>query len=618
MNSENKVDIFLDSGAFSAFTQGVNIDIQEYIDFIKTHQDHLTVYANLDVIGSPEGTWKNQRRMEKAGLMPLPCFHYGEDPKWLVMYLSRGYEYIALGGMVPISTPDLKIWLDDIWKNYLTDAEGMPIIKVHGFGLTSNSLMRRYPWFCMTEEDHEVLTKKGWASLSELSVGDEIFAFNNGKAEWQQIQEIPIFEVEDAMIRHLHNRNFEAMVTGHHRWQISNMNSKNEKYSWRTSDTLLAGDCIDRVGKYDFPLTSPYTDTQIQALAWFWTDGTIKRRPKYKNDSVVIYQSNSANLEKCQMIRKTLNEAGESFCESVSRGDSISFELYGDLAKWLLEQAPEKKLSIDLPFLMTEKQAQDFIKYSILADGSQTNLKRAEGFSLTVTREVKKENLEIIRIICLLLQIPTSVYDNNSKPSRGLQSSSVKHIYVNQIEKKAVSYTGRLWCVRVPSGAFFTKCRDKIYVTGNSVDSTSWVMTGRMGGVYVPKFKNGQYDYSEDCWKVQVSNRSPSKDEPGKHLQSFSPAARKNIEQYFTSKGFKVGQSVFRIEKAGYELKENEKWNGKEVGGNREVEEILESGLCNDYKQRDELNIIYFLDLEKNWRAWPWPFQPRVSKGFSL
>ena len=58
---KNKVDLFLDSGAFSAETQGAKIDIQEYIDFIKEHQDVIEVYANLDVIGDPVSTWKNQK-----------------------------------------------------------------------------------------------------------------------------------------------------------------------------------------------------------------------------------------------------------------------------------------------------------------------------------------------------------------------------------------------------------------------------------------------------------------------------------------------------------------------------------------------------------------------------
>lgn len=296
---ENNTDIFLDSGAFSAFTQGVDIDIQEYIEFIKDHQKHLTVYANLDVIGSAKGTWKNQVIMEKAGLSPLPCFHYGDDIKWLKRYLSKGYDYIALGGMVPISTKDLRPWLDDLFDNYLTDDDGMPIIKVHGFGLTSHGLLKRYPWY--------------------------------------------------------------------------------------------------------------------------------------------------------------------------------------------------------------------------------------------------------------------------------------------------------------------------------SVDSTSWVVTGRLGGVYVPKFKNGEYTHNTDSWKIQVSTRSPSRKEAGKHIDSLSPMAREEILKYFDHKGYVLGQSEFKtVEVEGYELAENEKWNGKEQNGVREVEIIIEPGLSNDYKLRDELNIIYFLDLEKHLPEFPWPFKIKRSKGFSL
>jgi hypothetical protein len=82
-------DIFLDSGAFSAMSQGVHIDIVDYIAFVKQNKSKLKVYANLDVIGNAEATLKNQEIMEKAGLSPLPCFHYGEDKKYLQMYCEN-------------------------------------------------------------------------------------------------------------------------------------------------------------------------------------------------------------------------------------------------------------------------------------------------------------------------------------------------------------------------------------------------------------------------------------------------------------------------------------------------------------------------------------------------
>lgn len=296
--TKNNVELFLDSGAFSAFTQGVEIDIDEYIQFIKDHEDLIAVYANLDAIGDPVKTLKNQAYMESKGLSPMPCFHYGEDEEYLCQYLI-GYNYIALGGMVPISTKDLIPWLDRIFSKYICDKDGMPTVQIHGFGLTSLPLMLRYPWY--------------------------------------------------------------------------------------------------------------------------------------------------------------------------------------------------------------------------------------------------------------------------------------------------------------------------------SVDSTSWVMTGRMGGVYVPRLRRGEWIYDEQSWKVMVSTRSPVKKDAGKHIDSFTPAEHQLINTYFEEKGFQLGESYFVIESTDYELKDDEKWADKAKGDRRAVEVIVDPGLCNDYKQRDELNILYFIDLEASLPEWPWGFKRKnVTKGFGL
>jgi hypothetical protein len=140
------VKVFLDSGAFSAFTKGVEPDIDLYIQYIKDNADIIEVASVLDGIGDPLKTWQNQSYMEHRGVRPLPCFHYGEDERYLEYYVAN-YEWITIGGMVPISTPQLIHWLDRIWDNYLTDDAGHPKTKVHGFGLTTQSLMERYPWY---------------------------------------------------------------------------------------------------------------------------------------------------------------------------------------------------------------------------------------------------------------------------------------------------------------------------------------------------------------------------------------------------------------------------------------------------------------------------------------
>ena len=75
--------MFIDSGAFSAWTKGKVIDIDEYISFLNSISKYITVAASVDVIpGAPrssevpfreeilksgEDTWKNFLYMREKG-----------------------------------------------------------------------------------------------------------------------------------------------------------------------------------------------------------------------------------------------------------------------------------------------------------------------------------------------------------------------------------------------------------------------------------------------------------------------------------------------------------------------------------------------------------------------
>ena len=151
MRADN-AKVFLDSGAFSAYTLGVEIDLPTYCDYINRNrdlwriEDGVMMASVLDGIGDPLKTYHNQLHMEHLGAKPLPCFHAGEDERYLEWYV-KNYEYITLGGMVGSSTKQLCIWLDRMWEKYLTDGSGRPRLKVHGFGITAIPIMERYPWY---------------------------------------------------------------------------------------------------------------------------------------------------------------------------------------------------------------------------------------------------------------------------------------------------------------------------------------------------------------------------------------------------------------------------------------------------------------------------------------
>jgi hypothetical protein len=145
--------LFIDSGAYTAWSQKTNINIELYAEWCRQYEmddgfSHHITFSNLDVIGDAKGTWKNQKTMENLGVPALPVYHIGEPIEYLERYI-KFYKYFALGGLVPFSTNKAKLreFLDMAFAKYICDKDGMPKVKVHGFGMTNHEMMVRYPWY---------------------------------------------------------------------------------------------------------------------------------------------------------------------------------------------------------------------------------------------------------------------------------------------------------------------------------------------------------------------------------------------------------------------------------------------------------------------------------------
>lgn len=164
------IKVFVDSGAFSAFSLGHEIDIKEYAQFLRDNRDIVEMASVLDAIGDPVGTFENQKRLEDMDLPVdiLPCFHFGE-PWELAEYYVTHYPYITIGGMVPISNDKLELWLDELWDRVLTDENGQARCKVHGFGLTSGLLMAKYPWYSVDSSTWVQAAAHGFIFLPEVN-----------------------------------------------------------------------------------------------------------------------------------------------------------------------------------------------------------------------------------------------------------------------------------------------------------------------------------------------------------------------------------------------------------------------------------------------------------------
>jgi len=173
-------EVFIDSGGFSAMTQGVSINMSDYIAYIKRFAHRIRVYANLDVIGNAVATAANQARMEDAGLSPIPVFHTDEDFMWLEKYVER-YPYIALGGMVPYMKQwrALMPWLIRCFKI----ADGKSVF--HGFGCTTWNIISRVKWYSVDSST--------WCSSFRFGT---VALFDSRVGEWSKFQLGSVAEVK--------------------------------------------------------------------------------------------------------------------------------------------------------------------------------------------------------------------------------------------------------------------------------------------------------------------------------------------------------------------------------------------------------------------------------------
>lgn len=194
---DHKKPIFLDSGAYSAHTKGIEIDVDEYIEYINERDEYLTCYAQLDTIPgkfgepktpeqlaeAPEKTWENYLYMYDKVKSPeklMPIFHQGEDFKHLRRMLEHKpkVQYMGISPANDVSTPRKATWIGECFD--IIKSSSNPDVKTHAFGMTSLPLLEQFPFYSadstswlMTGSTGSIMTKYGTLIVSEQQRGDK-------------------------------------------------------------------------------------------------------------------------------------------------------------------------------------------------------------------------------------------------------------------------------------------------------------------------------------------------------------------------------------------------------------------------------------------------------------
>lgn len=133
--------VFMDSGAFSALTQKVEIKLGEYAEFLRLHGSQFEVMASLDVIGDPKASWLNWMALEDQGLTVMPTIHRGTPLHWLDKMVDAGAKYIGLGGMAKCTAAQRHAFLEPVFQKYPDPSK----VGFHGFGIGRDHMLA-YPW----------------------------------------------------------------------------------------------------------------------------------------------------------------------------------------------------------------------------------------------------------------------------------------------------------------------------------------------------------------------------------------------------------------------------------------------------------------------------------------
>jgi DNA modification methylase len=332
---------------------------------------------------------------------------------------------------------------------------------------------------CLTA-DAEILTEYGWRPGIEVTARDRVAQWNAATGTVSLAPVEQTFRAPwDGPLRVLRNADTDQLLTPNHRVYHQPRRRRmtsgarrawyDDRWEAAEAGTLSTWNSVRLpiAGQHDGPGIGG--EDYAALLGWVWTEGGFD----LSGAGVRIYQS-SVNAAKVAEIAALMDRLGPhkrydyqrtyDYTSGRREYTATTWFFSGELAARVRGDLPGKRPTYPLLWRMASAEKRAFLRAAMLGDGS--------GYGTRSEQFYQQHEDDLIWFQTLLALIGRSgkvtMRSNRRGGSVALRQRGTTELQARHLRNSVENYTGEVWCVRVPTGAFIARRAGRVFITGNS------------------------------------------------------------------------------------------------------------------------------------------------------
>ena len=337
--------------------------------------------------------------------------------------------------------------------------------------------------FCLTE-DTEILTEYGWESYKALGVGKSVACYDaqDSGITYQPISHLFYYPVENESLVDLSNSDsINALVTTDHRVVCQTRTTlKNRVYAWSLDKFVSAMDLptgirvpvVARAGFSGQTKVLNVDDDLLRIIGWILSDGYLdgksyriaQSKPRFvkKFRAILTRRFNGISFYSRQRVPNVI--LGKQVLKKRREYDFYLGVQSSKIVDVWLDGCADR---IPRIFLNQLSRAQLRVLFEGLVDGDGNRSCSRNGFSAVTFYPGKNEGLaDDFQELCVKLGY-SCVKSKSRSNGQWYLRVSFKRKYAHVRRPKLIKYSGTIWDITVPTGAFIARRKGKVFVTGN-------------------------------------------------------------------------------------------------------------------------------------------------------